>query len=207
MAGVTVFFLRLRPEGSVRQIRIPFRRLQQGGFAGGAVVGHGSLDHVAEAIQLMVVPEICKTPVRRSNGVIGIQIPVRLLGGDHGFHRLIRLAFQLRIRMGKETVSDALQPLGRVAVLKDKAVVLAGFLSGGDAEIPQTAAGLRTGQRVVQREPLIGNGTAADDLPQGIPEGIPDHDLPNAVFRFVSCVWILHTRSSGQRDRMPPAPV
>ena len=154
----------------------------------------------------MVIPEIRKTPVRRGDGVIGSQITVRLLGGYHGFHRFIRLSFQLRIRMGKEAVGDALQPLGRVAVLKNKAVVHAGFLSRGDAEIPKTAAGFRPGQSVVQRKPLIGDGTAADDLPQGIPEGIPDHDLPNAVFRFGPRVWILHTRSSGQGDRMPPVP-
>ena len=154
----------------------------------------------------MVIPEIRKTPIRRGNSVIGIQISVRLLGGDHGFHRFIRLAFQLRVRMEKKAVSDALQPFGRVAVLKDKAMVLAGFLSRCDAEIPQTAAGFCPGQSVVQRKPLIGNGTAADDLPQRIPEGIPDLDLPNAVSRFGFRAWILHTCSSGQRGRMKPVP-
>ena len=51
---------------------------------------------------------------------------------------------------------------------------------------------------------LAGQGDiGVGDLPQGIPEGIPDHDLPNAVFRFG--LWLVICATSFENAHAPEA--
>ena len=153
-------------------IHQPQHRVQQFALAGGLIVGHGRLDHVAGAVELVVIHQIGPALLQPVDDVIGVHVAVGLLRRDDVVDGRVHHGLQLRVVPVGQRVGRALQPFGHVAVLKHAAAVLTLLLSGGDAEVVHAMAGSGVRDAVVQRFPLIGNAFATDGLSNGTPERI-----------------------------------
>ena len=172
MARVALALALLRAEHAVDVLHQPQHRVQQFALAGGLIVRHGRLDHVAGAVELVVIHQVCPALVQPADDVIGVHVAVGLLRRDDVVDGRVHHGLQLRVAPVGQRVGRALQPFGRVAVLKHAAAVLALQLSGGDAEVVHAMAGSGVRDAVVQRLPLVGNALAADGLSNGTPERI-----------------------------------
>ena len=112
----------------------------------------------------MVILEIAEALFGRMGLIIGVQIAFRGLGADDQVNGAVRRLTQGGIGLYGQLISDGLQPLVQVAVLKDHAVILAPAETGRDAEVFDTVAGLRILQAVVQGFPLIGEHLGAHQV-------------------------------------------
>ena len=149
MAGVAAHLALFAPEVVVHAVRQLLSDREQRLAAGGLMVGDGRLDHVPGAVELMVVAQVCKTLVKPVDDVVGIQVPIRLLGaGDEGDELLERL-LQLRVGMVLQAEAGRLYPFGKVAVLENIAAELPLFQPGRHLEIVDTVARFRTRDAVV----------------------------------------------------------
>ena len=81
-------------------------------------VGHGGLNEVAHAVELVVVPEVGEGPVHAVDDVVGIQVAALVLGGADQVNGLVRRPLQLRVRVLGEGVGRGLDPLGEVGILE-----------------------------------------------------------------------------------------
>ncbi len=79
---------------------------------------------MTEAIKLMMIPQIRKRLVHTVDDVIGVKIPVVLLCRAYDVDRLICDPLQLLVRMVGQRIAHRLDPLGKIAVLKNKSVEL-----------------------------------------------------------------------------------
>ena len=177
MPRIAVQLALLGPQHSVDGVHIADHGVQQLPLAGDLEVRHGGLDQVTGTVELMVVLQIGPAPFQAIDDVIGVQIAVRLLGRDHLVDRAIDGRLQRRIRMPAQTKRGTLDPLGDITVLEHIARVFTLFLPGGDSEIAHAVAGLRAGDHVVQRPPLVGNSLAPHGFPGLAPECIIYTDL------------------------------
>ena len=77
---------------------------------------------MAEAVELVVVPEVGEGAVQTVQYVVGVQVAVGLLGSADQVDELVRPGLQLRIGPLGEGIGRRLHPLGEIAVLKGIAV-------------------------------------------------------------------------------------
>ena len=174
MTGIAVQLARLGPDHTVDMVHQLQGHVHERPLAGGPVIGHGGLDHVARHIQLVVVLQIRPAPVQSVDDVIGIQVAIGLLGVGDRLDRAVRQGFKVRIGMPAQAVRHALQPLGQVAVLEHKAAKASFFLARGHPVIAHAIAGLRVLHGVVQRPPLVGDALPRHRVAEGRPESGAD---------------------------------
>ena len=110
------------PERLVNEVREAAGGAEELILARSLPVGHGPLRQVAEAVELVVVPEVGEGAVQAVQYVVGVQIAVGLLGGADQVDELVRPGLQLRIGPLGDSVGRRLHPLGEIAVLKDIAI-------------------------------------------------------------------------------------
>ena len=87
-------------------------------FPGGFIVGNRRLHHMSGAVQLMSLQQICPTLILILDGIVGIQVSVRILCSFDLIDQAVSLCFQISIRKIDKTVSHSLKPFGGITVLK-----------------------------------------------------------------------------------------
>ena len=185
MAGIPAELSRLRPDHAVDVRCKTDGGVQQDALSRSLPVGHRRFDQVPGHIELVVVPQIRPSAIEAPDDVVGIQIPVRLLGGHDGLDRPVRQGFQRRIGLPAQTEGHPLQPFISVAVLERVTVEVSRFQPCRDAEIAHAAAFCRRfRQGVVQSRPLIRDGLPDQGVPEASPKAVPDvrHGDRRAVF-------------------------
>ena len=94
--------------------------------ARGLPVGHGTLDHVAQVVQLMrevflLHPALVASPVVRVGRVLcagGVEIAVRLLGGGNDVDNAVYIMGQLLVGIGLQDVTCTLDGLVGVGIVE-----------------------------------------------------------------------------------------
>ena len=104
----------------------------------------------------MVVLQVTEALFLRVGLVIGVQVAVRGLRLHDQADGAVRRLPQRGIRRYGKLIGDGFQPLIKIAVLKDHAVVFSPADPCREAEVFDAMAGLRILQEVVQRFPLVG---------------------------------------------------
>ena len=160
----------LGSEQTVHQVRVPPHGVQQLILTCGLIVGDSPFHQVSQAVQLVVVGQVGEAVLQAVDDIIGVQVPVRLLGGTDKVDGFIRCFFQLRVRMDGQGVSHRLDPLGKVAVLKDAAAKGPFLLAGRDFKVLHAVAGGSAFNPVIEGLPLIGNHLGADKVLKAGPE-------------------------------------
>ena len=101
--------------------------VQEVAFPGGAVMGYGALDQVAEIIQFVAVldlhPAFRARPsvgVLRIPGAGGVDVTVGLLRRGHDDQHAVDVGFQLRVRIGLQEVGGAFDGFVHVRVVERK---------------------------------------------------------------------------------------
>lgn len=113
---------RLSPEDGPHIISEAFGRTQQLVFTGSLIICNGAFNKVPHAIQLVMVLQISEVPVHSTQDVERIEVPVGQLCGANHVYCCIRSSFQLRIRVVRQRITDSLDPLREIGVLKNKTV-------------------------------------------------------------------------------------
>ena len=96
MARTAMDLFRFRAEGAADIVRHPDRQIQQLSFSGIFIVCRRRLDHMPGYIQFMAFPQVAPAVSRLFDCIVGIQIPVFLLGLPEKIHRLVRSRLQFR---------------------------------------------------------------------------------------------------------------
>src|SRR6266576_7211134 len=94
---VTAFLARFSAKDGIDVVRITTQRIQQHALASGLEMRHRSFDEVTGTIQLMPVTQVRPALLRLDNGEIGIEIAIRLLGGDNKTNNFVNLCLQRRV--------------------------------------------------------------------------------------------------------------
>ena len=239
MAGIAVALALLRAEAVRHAVGVAAGHLQQLILAGGLVVGHRRLRQMAQAVQLMVILQVGKGLVHPVKDVVGVQVAVGHLGLGNHIYSLVHHLLQLFVRMLGQGIGHRLDPLVEVRILEYKAVkavrirLLAllrqnlkppgrdgrrghvGLPDAGDqarrsTEIVHAPAGLRVGNAVVERIPLVGNNLPAHQLHLPLPERIRHRHIRDRhgrgkPFLFHLIVLLLHSHA-GEIRRPPRFP-
>ena len=103
----------------------------------------------------MVVLQVAEALFIRMGLVIRVQVPFRGLRLPDQADGAVRRLTQRGIGPYGQLIGHGFQPLVKVAVLKDHAVIFAPADSRRDAEVFDTVAGFRILQPVIQRFPLV----------------------------------------------------
>ena len=199
MAGASAFLVRPKAFGNARG-EAP-RGVQQIIPARGLMPGNGGFSQVAEAIELVVVPQIGERPVAARQGVESVQVAILLLGGADHVHRLLGLGLQSGIGLRHQLIGHGFQPFVAVAVLKHETVegvlqrlfpflrqgfntfgAVGGHIysacffrrhgAGGSPHVVGPPGRRGVGNLVVQRFPLVGNHRLANQADFPRPERI-----------------------------------
>ena len=170
----------------IRQLRSD---LQQSVLSGLAVVCSCRLHQMAGTVKLMAFLQILPFMIRLLNDEIGIQISILLLRLSDEIDHLIGPAHQFRIRPYREGIGHPLQPLGHIAVLKDKSVKLSFFQSRRDSVIQDRMAFFRSFYFIMKNSLLIGNHFVYDQVLHLRPERILDPDITYADLPWI---FVLH---------------
>ena len=146
------------PQGDVQQLLL----------LGAAREGHGGLDQVAVAVQLVVPGEV-RVPLLGAvaERVDAVEIAVLELRGGDEIRDLAGHGAQLGIVLASQLEGHGLEPLVHVGVLEDHPGRLARLGPGDEAEVAQRAGGLQL--RMAGAEPVE---TVA--LLAGVPEAAGD---------------------------------
>ena len=120
--GIALALSLLIAEPAANKVRIPLCRLQQLILSGGLIIRHRPLCQMPEAIQLVVVAQIGENTVHTVDDIICIQVTVFRLCRTDNVDSLVRSPFQLLVGMTGKGIAHRLNPLGKIAVLKNKAV-------------------------------------------------------------------------------------
>ncbi len=149
--------------------------VQQSGFARVLGKGHGRLDHVPGAVQLVRFLQVRPAPARLLDGEKGVQVAVRMLRLSDEGDGFVHALFKLRIRPDAQGVGGGFQPFGHVAVLEHHAVKRALAASGG--QLP------RGHLEVFKRVAFF---SALDPVPQDrllVGDHLADHEILVAVHK------------------------
>ena len=106
-------------------------------------------------VELMAVPEIGPALFNSVADKVGIQITVLPLGFLQQIDCLIRVCFQLRIRLQHQFITQRLKPFAEIAVLKYHSIIGALLFPRGQTDIVNAVRRLRTGDFIIQHLPLI----------------------------------------------------
>ena len=87
-------------------------------LTGGFVVGNCGLHHMSGAVQFMSLQQIGPSLILILDGIVGIQVSVRILCRFNLIDQAVSLCFQISIRKIDKTVSHSLKPFGGITVLK-----------------------------------------------------------------------------------------
>ena len=148
---------------------------------------------MAGTVKLMAFLQILPFMIRLLNDEIGIQISILLLRLSDEIDHLIGPAHQFRIRPYREGIGHPLQPLGHIAVLKDKSVKLSFFQSRRDSVIQDRMAFFRSFYFIMKNSLLIGNHFVYDQVLHLRPERILDPDITYADLPWI---FVLHNTPS-----------
>ena len=91
-------------------------------LAGSFIVGNRRFHHMACTVKLMPLQQIRPALVPVLNGIVGVEIPVLVLGCGNFIHQLVYLSLQLFIWEIYKTVGGRFDPFCSVTVLKDHSV-------------------------------------------------------------------------------------
>ena len=182
--GITVDLAILGADDGIDVIHQADHGVQQDPFPGDLIIRNGRLDHMAGAVQFMVVLQVGPAFIQAADDVIRVQIAVGLLGCDYFVNGAVNDFFKFGIRMPAEGPSGAFDPLGDITVLENITGVLSLHFARGDAEVPHTAAGFGAGDLIIEGFPLIRDAFAADRFTHTEPERIRDADMAQVQHRF-----------------------
>ena len=79
MAGIARKLTLAVAEGPADEVREPGSDIEQAALAGGVIVGDGSLDEVARAVEFVALGEVLPAELGMTDREIGVQVAVRLL--------------------------------------------------------------------------------------------------------------------------------
>src|SRR5690606_35774072 len=156
-------------ELAVDEVGVAAHHLQQGGLAGGLVVGDARLDEVPGAVQLVGVAQIGEALAGFDDGEVDVQVAVVLLRACEERDRLVHGRVQVGVVLAGERVGGGLDPLGDVRLPEDVRFALVAGLPG-EFERLELAAG-------AELVLLVGDGLGAGDLAARGPEGVVDGDV------------------------------
>ena len=111
--------------------------------ARGPVHGHSRLEEVPGAIRLVVVIQIRPALVWLVHLVVGVKVPIGLLGGDDQVNRLVRHALHLWVADVGQIVSQGLEPLVDVGIHKHRPLVLPFARACGEPQVVEVARTLQ----------------------------------------------------------------
>lgn len=89
MAGIARKLTLAVAEGLADEVREPGSDIEQAALAGGVIVGDGSLDEVARAVELVALGEVLPAELGMTDREIGVQVAVRLLSLPDDLDELI----------------------------------------------------------------------------------------------------------------------
>ncbi len=187
MPGISLALSFVLPENPVDAFGDPLHDFQEIFFSGRTAIGSRCLHHMACAIHLMPFQKVRPSLVLILEDEGRVKVSISLLGLPDNPDYLVRFHFEFMIRMACKTVSDCLKPLREIAVLEDITTERALFHTGGSFEIRDRVTGFRSGNRIIQGLPLVGDDACADVLLLPGPEcpldpdfaGIDGHGLLN----------------------------
>ena len=127
MPGHPVAFT--RAEGVHHVVGKAYGRVEELAFAGGVLVCHCGLNHVAGAIHFVHV-HVGPAVFHARKGVESIEVSVGLLRGAYLVDPLVGLALERRVAVVGKRVGHAFDSLVHVAVVEENARMLAGAFRG-----------------------------------------------------------------------------
>ena len=122
-------------EGRVDMVGILDRYVEEGPFARGFVMGDGGFKEMARAEHFVREREHGPSAARIDELKVGVQIPVRHLGGGDQRYHFVRLAFKTGIAVGSQGIRNTLQPLVDVRVAPERPTEFPFLLPGRDGEV------------------------------------------------------------------------
>ena len=134
MAGIARKLTLAVAEGLAYEVREPGSDIEQAALAGSVIVGGGSLDEVARAVELVALGEVLPAELGMTDREIGVQVAVRLLGLPDDLDELIRLGDVLRFAVIC-AIGNSLKPFIGIGITEHDTAVLALERAAGDAEI------------------------------------------------------------------------
>ena len=149
VAGISVALTLIRPKHRTEMICQTPGDAQHLLTAGRLVIGYSRFDEMSRAVKLVIIAQIRITRSVRDHAG-GIEVSVLLLRPPDQSDHIISMATQRFIRTQLESIGNRFQPFVQIAVLKRTAIIFARLLSGGDAEIADSAAVLHAWNLIVE---------------------------------------------------------
>ena len=129
------------------------------------------------------------------DGVVGVQVAVRLLSLRDQVDQLIRRLLVLLSLAAGQAIGHSLQPLVGIRVAEHRALALAAAFAGGDPEVFHAVRLFHAGDTVVQHLPLVGQELLGDHIRIAAEERIGNPDIPQCRRNDI----LLHTASNINR--------
>ena len=114
-----------RSKRVVDTVGIPRGHAKKRAFAGGAPMGDGGLEQVAGTIQLVLVLQVGPALSRLGQGIVRVEVSIRLLRGGNFGNRGVNHSFQRGIAIGGQGVGRALDQLEYIGIVGAGALVIA----------------------------------------------------------------------------------
>ena len=159
-----------RAKDRINVVGVASGDVEEVGLAGGLVMRDGGLEHVPGAIEFVAVAEVGPALARFLDGVVAVEVAVRLLRRRHDGDDVVQLLLQRRVGMGGKGIGRCFERFVEVGVHEDRPAEALGGAAGGEAHVLDVP-------RVLELLQAEGDAGEAVGLAPRRPEAILDGDI------------------------------